>query len=103
MNPAAPPLPPVCPAAPVAPAPPLPHRIPPAPPLPPGVVALAPSPISGRPNSDCAGALIALSVRSCRACNGDELAASAAAYAPAPVLSADMNRAWKAEACALIV
>ena len=45
---------------------------------------LAPLPISGRPNSSWVGALIRLS--SC--CSGDVLAASAAAYDPAPVVNA---------------
>lgn len=74
--------------APAAPAPPLPNSRPPAPPAPPGVVALAPSPINGRPSSAWVGALITPSTI-CSAA-----AASAEAYAPAPVLKACTNRWW---------
>ncbi len=87
-NPAGPPGPPAWPGAPAAPAPPLPNSRPPAPPAPPGVVALAPSPINGRPSSAWVGALITPSTI-CSAA-----AASAEAYAPAPVLKACTNRWW---------
>ncbi|VAZ68843.1 hypothetical protein LAUMK40_04998 [Mycobacterium kansasii] len=64
---------------------------PPAPPLGFAAVPSAPLPISGRPSNTWVGSLIALN----RACIGDALAASAAAYAPAPAFMVCMNWAWK--------
>ncbi|CKU88736.1 Uncharacterised protein [Mycobacterium tuberculosis] len=63
----------------------MPIKIPPSPPFAPVPGApLAPLPISGRPNSARAGALITSSTPS----SGAALAASAAAYEPAPAVSA---------------
>ena len=58
------------------PSPPLPNNNPPAPPACPGAVPLAPSPISGRPNSACVGALMAQHFL-VQICHGEALVASA--------------------------
>ncbi len=79
------PAPPAWPGAPGAPLPPLPNSSPPSPPAPPGVVALAPSPISGRPSSVWVGALMRFS----RFCS--TLVASANMYEAAPVRNVCTN------------
>ncbi|CRH16938.1 hypothetical protein BN1213_04060 [Mycobacterium tuberculosis] len=85
--PPAPPAPPVTlvPVPPAPPAPPTPKNNPPSPPAPPGVVALAPSPISGRPSSVWVGALMRFS----RFCS--TLVASANMYEAAPVRNVCTN------------
>ena len=67
------PAPPAAPAAPEPPAPPLPYSNPPAPPGAPVPTApLVPSPISGRPNRACDGALMTPRMPSSEAANGEE-------------------------------
>ncbi|CKV95355.1 Uncharacterised protein [Mycobacterium tuberculosis] len=81
--------PPAPPGAPDPPAPPLPNNNPPAPPAAPVPGApSAPLPISGRPNAARKGALIA---SSSGLVMDAALAASAAAYEPAPAVKACTN------------